>query len=367
MTIHTRTLCVLAMLLAGCAELPNVPMYSELPDAAPAPTTQTAAVETANPAEPEMVSRPAPPKEDNLVPASPAVTVAPAPATSGAPAAAIVYYTPAVATGVILYEKARNKSAVLGLLEPNANVTATGEEENGYMRVESRNISGWVDKQLMKRSGEQPLFTEAPAPSVARTPRPKLALVKPLPSRLSNPATDGSSTGRVVLYSASWCPYCDKARAYFHRTGVAFDEYDMEASSKGRLDYEAMNGDGIPIVLVNNHKIVGWKQAEFERHLGRSQPAEPVIEARVERAVPAKIVALAKPVQSINTDAGPAYTPKVSSGVIVYSQPTNRSPVGGLIKGSEQVIAMGEEQNGYMRVQSASGEGWVDKSLMRKL
>jgi hypothetical protein len=38
-----------------------------------------------------------------------------------------------------------------------------------------------------------------------------------------------------------------------------------------------------------------------------------------------------------------------------------------LIKGSDQVIALGEEQNGYMRVQGSTSDGWVDKSLMKKL
>jgi glutaredoxin/SH3-like domain-containing protein len=279
-----------------------------------------------------------------------------------------------------MYEKPRNKSAVVGFVEMRANVTATGEEENGYMRVEASGISGWVDKQLLQKSGSQSpgLLAEAPRKLVQKTPRPRTALMRTMPPRQSGAVAEGTGDGRVVLYSASWCPYCDKARAFMQNRGVAFEEYDTETHPKGRRDYAAMNGNGIPILLVGNHKIVGWKQAEFERHYdrGQAQPepqqaAAPQPEIRVVPAPSVQVAAVAavvaKPVQAVAAEGGQAYVPKVASGVVLYSQPTNTSKVGGLLKGAEQVVALGEEQNGYMRVQGATGEGWVDKTLMRKL
>ncbi len=233
--------------------------------------------------------------------------------------------------------------------------SATGEEQNGYLRIQGGSITGWADKQLLRKSTAEQLIGEAQK-FANKVTRPRVAITRM--AKAEPIATDG----RVVLYSASWCPYCDKARAYFQNNGVAFEEHDTEKSAKGRRDYESMNGDGIPIILVSNHKIVGWKQREFDRHYaGNSaggEPAPPVIQ--VARAVTA-------PARIISSEAGPNYAPKIPSGVIVYSQPTNKSPVGGLIKGSEQVIALGEEQNGYMRVQGVAGDGWVDKSLMKKL
>lgn len=282
----------------------------------------------------------------------------PAPAASVALAPAQELYVPVVDSGVIVYAEPRNKSAMFGLIESGAGVSATGEEQNGYMRIQGGGITGWADKQLLRKSSAEQMMGEAKK-FANRVTRPRIAITKM--AKVEPIASDG----RVVLYSASWCPYCDKARAYMQRNGVAFNEHDTEKSAKGRRDYEAMNGDGIPIVLVNNHKIVGWKEREFERHYGMSQPApepqrEPAPVVQVARAV-------AAPARIISSEAGPAYAPKIASGVIVYSQPTNKSPVGGLIKGSDQVIALGEEQNGYMRVQIASGDGWVDKSLMKKL
>ncbi len=273
-------------------------------------------------------------------------------------------YVPTTDSGVIVYAEPKNKSAAVGLIESGAGVTATGEEQNGYMRVQGGSIAGWVDKQLLRKSSAEQMMGEA-RKYANKVTHPRIAVTKIAKPEKSVPV---SADGKVVLYSASWCPYCDKARAYFERNGVAFNEYDTEKSAKGRRDYEAMNGDGIPIILVSSHKIVGWKQREFERHYGQ---ADAVIQAEAAPApAPAPVVQVARaviaPVKVISSEAGPAYAPKVISGVIVYSQPTNKSPVGGLIKGTEQVIALGEEQNGYMRVQGSTGEGWVDKSLMKK-
>jgi glutaredoxin len=297
----------------------------------------------------------------------PAAIITPA-AAAPQPALAPVQelFVPLVDSGVIVYAEPKNRSAMIGLIESGAGVSATGEEQNGYMRIQGGSIVGWADKQLLRKSTAEQMMGEAKK-FTNRVTRPRVAI-----TRMAKPepiATDG----RVVLYSASWCPYCDKARAYFQNNGVAFEEHDTEKSAKGRRDYEAMNGDGIPIVLVNNHKIVGWKQREFDRYYGGSgAPVEPPPLVQVARAVaaPAPVQALAPapaPARIISSEAGPTYAPKVTSGVIVYSQPTNKSPVGGLLKNSDQVIALGEEQNGYMRVQGAAADGWVDKSLMKKL
>ncbi|MGB9150267.1 MAG: glutaredoxin family protein, partial [Burkholderiales bacterium] len=274
-------------------------------------------------------------------------------------------YTPSVDGGIIMYDQPVNKSAAVALLETGARVSATGEEQDGFMRVEGGGVVGWVDKQLLKKAGNEKVVAAQARRVIFKMTRPTLAMAKPMPKK--EIVTPINTDGRVVLYSASWCPFCDKARDYFQRTGVPFDEYDMEKHPKGRRDYEAMNGDGIPIVLVNNQKIVGWKQREFERHYGVASAAAEVQPVPAPAPVVQVARAAAATARIVSSEAGPAYAPKLASGVIVYMQPTNRSQVGGIIKGSDQVTAMGEEQNGYIRVQGVVGNGWVDKSLMKKL
>lgn len=62
----------------------------------------------------------------------------------------------------------------------------------------------------------------------------------------------------VVLLSAAWCGYCSRQREDFHRWGVDFDELDVERDPAGARAYALLRGRGVPIVLVNEHRIRGY-------------------------------------------------------------------------------------------------------------
>lgn len=68
----------------------------------------------------------------------------------------------------------------------------------------------------------------------------------------------------VVMYSATWCGYCRKARNYFNQQGISFREYDIENSSKGRRDYAKMNGTGVPIIFVGKKRMQGFRAGSFQ-------------------------------------------------------------------------------------------------------
>jgi glutaredoxin len=76
--------------------------------------------------------------------------------------------------------------------------------------------------------------------------------------------TTRTGAASVVMYSASWCGYCRKARNYFKRQHIAFTEYDVETSSKSRSDYRSLGGHGVPIILVGNKRMNGFSVAGFE-------------------------------------------------------------------------------------------------------
>jgi glutaredoxin len=70
---------------------------------------------------------------------------------------------------------------------------------------------------------------------------------------------------KVILYSASWCGYCKRARNYFNGHGIAYTEYDVETSEKGRRDYKRLGAKGVPVILVGNHRMNGFSAAAFEK------------------------------------------------------------------------------------------------------
>jgi glutaredoxin len=68
----------------------------------------------------------------------------------------------------------------------------------------------------------------------------------------------------VTLYSASWCGVCRRARSYFNRNRIPFTEYDVEQSERGRQDYRALQGRGVPIILVGATRMNGFSPDAFD-------------------------------------------------------------------------------------------------------
>ena len=67
-----------------------------------------------------------------------------------------------------------------------------------------------------------------------------------------------------VMYSTQWCPYCRKARAYFERRKITYVEYDIEASAQNLAQFQALNGHGVPLILVGDKRLQGFSAQAFE-------------------------------------------------------------------------------------------------------
>ncbi len=74
-----------------------------------------------------------------------------------------------------------------------------------------------------------------------------------------------ASRKRVVMFSASWCGVCTKAKKYFRRNRIRFTEYDIEKSSKGKRMYKKLGARGVPVILVGKQRMNGFSEAGFER------------------------------------------------------------------------------------------------------
>ena len=60
------------------------------------------------------------------------------------------------------------------------------------------------------------------------------------------------------MYSKSWCPYCDRARALFARKGVAIQEIDIEAQPEQREVMIARCGQyTVPQIFVGERHVGG--------------------------------------------------------------------------------------------------------------
>lgn len=64
---------------------------------------------------------------------------------------------------------------------------------------------------------------------------------------------DGSP--KLVMYGASWCPYCLKAREYFVDNGLNFKEWDVEKEFVGKRHFETLEGTGYPVIYVGFRRV----------------------------------------------------------------------------------------------------------------
>ena len=67
----------------------------------------------------------------------------------------------------------------------------------------------------------------------------------------------------ITMYSASWCGYCKKARAFLNEQGIPFEEKDVEKTPGASAELAAkaaqagvQTGGGVPVFVVGDHNII---------------------------------------------------------------------------------------------------------------
>jgi glutaredoxin 3 len=62
----------------------------------------------------------------------------------------------------------------------------------------------------------------------------------------------------VVMYTTSWCPYCDRARRLLARKGVAIQEVDVESSPEKRAEMQQKSGRRtVPQIFIGETHVGG--------------------------------------------------------------------------------------------------------------
>jgi glutaredoxin len=69
----------------------------------------------------------------------------------------------------------------------------------------------------------------------------------------------------VVMFSASWCGACKKAKTYFRRNGIPFTEYDIEKGTRAKMLYKELGATGVPVIIVGRKRMNGFTEAGFKR------------------------------------------------------------------------------------------------------
>ncbi len=81
--------------------------------------------------------------------------------------------------------------------------------------------------------------------------------------KISNNPNPTSTSKKVVIYTTDWCGYCKKAKKFMRKNRIAFTEYDIEKSARGKREYQRLNGHGVPLIVVGDKTLSGFSPASL--------------------------------------------------------------------------------------------------------
>ncbi len=128
----------------------------------------------------------------------------------------------------------------------------------------SADIYRYVDDNGTVMYTDKPVGKDKPNPvklQINSFSRPKVEPFSFDPSLV----TKRAKSTEVIMYSTAWCGYCKQARRYFRAQSIPFTEYDIEKSARGKKDYQALNGRGVPIILAGDRRMNGFSVEAFKR------------------------------------------------------------------------------------------------------
>ncbi len=65
----------------------------------------------------------------------------------------------------------------------------------------------------------------------------------------------------VTVYSTTWCPWCDRAKALLNARGIEFADVDIEDDPNFRQKLVDLTGGyTVPQIVIGEHPIGGFTQ-----------------------------------------------------------------------------------------------------------
>lgn len=80
-----------------------------------------------------------------------------------------------------------------------------------------------------------------------------------------NDSRGGAGGEDVILYSATWCGYCTKARAHLDEAGVRYDLRDVDIPAIGQELREKTGRGGVPVLDFSGEILRGYSRDHYDR------------------------------------------------------------------------------------------------------
>ena len=88
-----------------------------------------------------------------------------------------------------------------------------------------------------------------------------------------------TEAGEVLMYSTTWCGFCEHARGLLRRKGVAFREIKLDETPAARDTMMSRAGGrrSVPQIFIGDHHVGGYEElaaldrkGELDKLLGRA-------------------------------------------------------------------------------------------------
>lgn len=74
---------------------------------------------------------------------------------------------------------------------------------------------------------------------------------------------------RVIVYTAKWCPWCQRVKDWLTKQKISFEEKDVDKDQKAAKEVVEKSGQtGIPIIDIDGKIIIGFDIAALKEALG---------------------------------------------------------------------------------------------------
>lgn len=75
----------------------------------------------------------------------------------------------------------------------------------------------------------------------------------------------GADTDSVTLYSATWCGYCKKARAYLDIHGIPYNDVDIDSPGGMAALVKLEGGKSVPFLVRGKQHMQGFSKAGYDQ------------------------------------------------------------------------------------------------------
>ena len=112
------------------------------------------------------------------------------------------------------------------------------------------------------------------ATATATAPAPAVAIPAVVPSRpppTANELQTALTTTPIVMYTASWCGVCRKARQFLSENGLRYQEIDVDQTPDGWSKVQRLAGRrAVPVIIVDGRVMLGLDPNDIMRSVARS-------------------------------------------------------------------------------------------------